>query len=139
MAERTREPRTTGAWLARRRRGSVGGVSRVELADFLRRRHVLDGIDYGEMAVVTRSLPRVADALLAALDAAGVPVVAVAGRCLLDDGDLRRAGFTAAAALTDLEPDPDRCVREAGPLLQRLAGRIARDLLLTPTSREYRS
>ena len=45
------------------------------VADFLRRRHVLDGIDYGEMAVVTRSLPRVADALLAALDAAGVPVV----------------------------------------------------------------
>ncbi|MDV8000853.1 PD-(D/E)XK nuclease family protein [Rhodococcus sp. IEGM 1408] len=45
------------------------------VADFLRRRHVLDGIDYGEMAVITRSLPRVADALLAALDAAGVPVV----------------------------------------------------------------
>lgn len=45
------------------------------IADFLRRRHVLDGIDYGEMAVVTRSLPRVVDALLPALDAAGVPVV----------------------------------------------------------------
>lgn len=45
------------------------------VADFLRRRHVLDGIDYGQMAVVTRSLPRVADALLAALDAAGIPVV----------------------------------------------------------------
>ncbi len=45
------------------------------VADFLRRRHVLDGIDYGEMAVVTRSLPRVVDALLPALDAAGVPVV----------------------------------------------------------------
>ena len=45
------------------------------VADFLRRRHVLDGVDYSEMAVVTRSLPRVSDALLAALDAAGVPVV----------------------------------------------------------------
>ena len=45
------------------------------VADFLRRRHVLDGIDYGEMAVVTRSLPRMTDALLPALDAAGVPVV----------------------------------------------------------------
>lgn len=45
------------------------------VADFLRRRHVLDGVDYGEMAVVSRSLPRVADALLPALDAAGVPVV----------------------------------------------------------------
>ena len=45
------------------------------IADFLRRRHVLDGVDYGEMAVITRSLPRVVDALLPALDAAGVPVV----------------------------------------------------------------
>lgn len=54
--------------------GSSAGEAAV-VADFLRRRHVLDGIDYGEMAVVTRSLPRVADALLAALDAAGVPVV----------------------------------------------------------------
>ncbi|WP_168169050.1 ATP-dependent helicase, partial [Dietzia sp. HMSC21D01] len=54
--------------------GSAASEAAV-VADFLRRRHVLDGIDYGEMAVVTRSLPRVADALLAALDAAGVPVV----------------------------------------------------------------
>lgn len=62
------------------------------VADFLRRRHVLDGIDYGEMAVVTRSLPRVADALLAALDAAGVPVV--------DAGaELPPAHDTVAAAL----------------------------------------
>lgn len=45
------------------------------VSDFLRRRHVLDGIDYGEMAVITRSLPRVVDSLLPALDAAGVPVV----------------------------------------------------------------
>ncbi|WP_017836602.1 PD-(D/E)XK nuclease family protein [Dietzia sp. UCD-THP] len=45
------------------------------VADFLRRRHVLDGVDYGEMAVVSRSLPRVVDTLLPALDAAGVPVV----------------------------------------------------------------
>ena len=54
--------------------GSAAAEAAV-VADFLRRRHVLDGIDYGEMAVVTRSLPRVADAVLSALDAAGVPVV----------------------------------------------------------------
>ena len=67
--------------------------------------------------------------------AAGVPVVAVAGRCSLDPGALHRASVGAAHAVTDLEPDPDRCMREAGPLLQRLAGRIARDHLLTPTLR----
>lgn len=53
---------------------SAGAEASV-VADFLRRRHVLDGIDYGEMAVITRSLPRMTDALLPALDAAGVPVV----------------------------------------------------------------
>ncbi len=54
--------------------GSAGAEAAV-VADFLRRRHVLDGVDYADMAIVTRSLPRVSDALLAALDAAGVPVV----------------------------------------------------------------
>lgn len=54
--------------------GSASAEAAV-VADFLRRRHVLDGMDYGEMAVITRSLPRVTDALLPALDAAGVPVV----------------------------------------------------------------
>jgi glycerate kinase len=67
---------------------------------------------------------------------AGVPVVAVAGRCLLGPGDLRRAGIGAAYPLTGLEPDLTRCVREAGPLLQRLAGRIAQDRLLLPPTRK---
>ncbi|MEV0584735.1 glycerate kinase [Nonomuraea sp. NPDC050310] len=56
---------------------------------------------------------------------AGVPVVAVCGRRSLDDADLRAAGFEAAYALTDLEPDPARCMAGAGPLLERLAARIA--------------
>ena len=54
--------------------GSAAAEAAV-VADFLRRRHVLDGVDYADMAVVTRSLPRVSDALLAAFDSAGVPVV----------------------------------------------------------------
>jgi glycerate kinase len=61
--------------------------------------------------------------------AAGVPVVAVAGRCLLAPAELRAAGFDAAAALTDLEPDPACCMRDAGPLLRRVAARLARDHL----------
>ncbi len=58
--------------------------------------------------------------------AAGVPaVVAVCGRRDLDDAALQGAGIDAAHALTDLEPDPERCMAEAGPLLEQLAQRIA--------------
>jgi hypothetical protein len=58
--------------------------------------------------------------------AAGVAsVVAVCGRRDLDDAALQQAGIDAAHALTDLEPDPDRCMTEAGSLLERLAQRIA--------------
>jgi glycerate kinase len=65
--------------------------------------------------------------------AAGVPeVVAVCGRRDLDDAALRAAGIDAAAALTDIEPDPDRCMAEAGPLLERLAQRVAAEHLPTP-------
>lgn len=60
---------------------------------------------------------------------AGVPVVAVCGRRTLSDEELRAAGIEAAYALTDLEPDQERCMAEAGPLLERLAARIAADRL----------
>jgi glycerate kinase len=63
----------------------------------------------------------------AAARAAGVDVVAVAGRCLLAPAELQAAGIRAAYALTDLEPDPARCMIEAGPLLERLAARVASD------------
>ncbi|WP_226872569.1 glycerate kinase [Microbispora sitophila] len=55
----------------------------------------------------------------------GVPVVAVCGRRTVGDDELRAAGIEAAYALTDIEPDVSRCVTEAGPLLERLAARIA--------------
>ncbi|WP_246149099.1 glycerate kinase [Nonomuraea turkmeniaca] len=60
---------------------------------------------------------------------AGVPVVAVCGRRTLSDEELKAAGIRAAYALTDLEPDLGRCIAEAGPLLERLAARIAADHL----------
>lgn len=65
----------------------------------------------------------------AAAQAAGVPVVAVAGRCLLTPADLASAGIRGAYALTDIEPDPARCMAQAGPLLERVARRVARDHL----------
>ena len=63
----------------------------------------------------------------AAARSAGIPVVAVAGRSLLSPADLEPAGILAIYALTDLEPDPDRCMTEAGPLLERLAVKLAAD------------
>jgi glycerate kinase len=57
-----------------------------------------------------------------------VPVVAVAGRVRLDRSELRAAGFAAAYALLDLEPDPDVCIAEAGSLLERLGRTVAGSL-----------
>ncbi|KAB8185605.1 glycerate kinase [Microbispora catharanthi] len=61
----------------------------------------------------------------------GVPVVAVCGRRTVGDEELRAAGIEAAYALTDVEPDVRRCMAEAGPLLERLAARIAAGHLTT--------
>lgn len=66
-----------------------------------------------------------------AAEAKGIPCVAVSGRCRLSSVDLTRAGISAAYALTDLEPDPARCMVEAAPLLRRLAHRLAIDQLKT--------
>lgn len=62
----------------------------------------------------------------AAARAADVPVVAVTGRCLLSPAELASAGVRTAYALADIEPDPARCMAQAGPLLERLARRLAR-------------
>lgn len=61
--------------------------------------------------------------------APAIPVIAVSGRCTLTPGELRAAGISAAYSLTDIEPDIDRCLAEAGPLTERLAERIAADWL----------
>jgi glycerate 2-kinase len=58
-----------------------------------------------------------------------IPVVAVAGRCTLSADQLRAAGIDRAYALSDIEPDLERCIADAGPLVERLAGRIAADWL----------
>ncbi|WP_330460686.1 glycerate kinase [Streptomyces sp. NBC_00820] len=65
----------------------------------------------------------------AAARAAGKEVVAVCGRLALESGVLQRAGIRAAYPLTSVEPDVSRCITDAGPLLERLAARIAEDCL----------
>jgi len=65
----------------------------------------------------------------AAAREAGVPVVAVAGRVQLSRDDLAAAGFASVYALTEIDPDPRRCMAEAGALLERLAEDVVADQL----------
>jgi hypothetical protein len=54
----------------------------------------------------------------------------VAGRLQLGPVRLREAGIaTAWYALTELEPDLDRCIANASPLLRRVGTQIAKDWL----------
>ena len=80
----------------------------------------------------------------AAAAASDLPVVAVTGVCSLSPEQLRSAGIARAYALADIEPDLTRCLEQPGPLLEELAGHIARDWLdggkgpLTPIGRQAR-
>ncbi|MFI7383667.1 glycerate kinase [Streptomyces sp. NPDC049813] len=65
----------------------------------------------------------------AAARAAGVEVVAVCGRLALSPAVLGRAGIRRAYALTDVEPDVERCITEAGGILEAVAERIGTDFL----------
>ena len=65
----------------------------------------------------------------AAAVAAGIPVVTVSGRLDLRPEQLAAAGVKQAYALTDIEPDLARCLAEPGPLLERLARKLAEDWL----------
>ena len=59
----------------------------------------------------------------------GIGVVAVAGRSTLTEAELAAAGIAAVYALSDLEPDLERCRAEAARLLRRTGQMIARDRL----------
>jgi glycerate kinase len=63
----------------------------------------------------------------------GIPVVAVCGRNSLDREQLEGAGIRAAYALTDIEPDLRRCMRESASLLRTLGAMIAADQLPSDT------
>jgi glycerate 2-kinase len=91
----------------------------------------------GEGAIDTQTLHGKAPAGVGRATAAvapHLPVVAVAGECSLTADQLRRAGITRAYALADIEPDLGRRYSHAGPLLEDLAGLIARDWI-TPGPR----
>jgi glycerate kinase len=56
-------------------------------------------------------------------------VVAVCGRLALPPEAIGRAGIRRAYPLTDAEPDIQKCIAEAGPILEDVAERIGRDFL----------
>ncbi|MGV2985436.1 allantoinase AllB [Microbacterium sp. AGC85] len=64
-----------------------------------------------------------------AATAAGVPVYAVCGRTTLSAEAIADAGFAGAKALSELEPDAQRSMAEAGSLLEELAERLVRDIV----------
>lgn len=64
----------------------------------------------------------------AAARAGGIPVVAVAGRCNLDEERLRAAGIERAYAIADLAADPTESFTAPGPLLVEVGRRIAASL-----------
>jgi glycerate 2-kinase len=104
----------------------------LELASFGSR---LDGarlVITGEGALDAQTLHGKAPVGVARAAAAhdpAIPVVAVAGRCTLTPDELRAAGIARAYVLSDIEPDLERCLADAGPLLERLSERIAADWL----------
>jgi glycerate 2-kinase len=59
---------------------------------------------------------------------AGVPVFGVAGRCLLDDVDLKRAGFDAVYSLVAEAETEHEALTRPGPLLRRIGERIAENM-----------
>ena len=102
----------------------------LELIDFDHRVVGADLVVTGEGSLDDQSLAGKAPIGVARAAArSGVPVVAIAGRLQLSPQQLRKAGISAAYALTDLEPDLDRCIAEASSLLQQIGAQIARDWL----------
>jgi glycerate kinase len=117
-------------FLGARMRPGIGLL--LEMAAF---EQYLDGAELvitGEGSLDEQTLHGKAPAGVAQVAAAhdpAVPVVAVAGVCSLSAAQLREAGIEAAYALTDIEPDVALCCASPGPLLERLAGRIAAEWL----------
>lgn len=58
-----------------------------------------------------------------------VPAVAVCGVRALDDEGVASLGLRRVYALSDLEPDRERCLAEAGSLAEQVGRRIAADVL----------
>ena len=100
------------------------------MLDLVRLRRPLPGASLvitGEGSLDEQTLHGKAPAGVARRPRGGIPVVTVCGRLALAGAHCRRPGIAAAYALTDIEPDVQRCLADAGPLLERLATYLARE------------
>lgn len=102
----------------------------LDLVGFHDRLAAADLVVTGEGALDEQTLHGKAPAgVAAAAGRAGVPVVAVCGVNRLEPDRMRAAGIGAAYALTDVEPDLQRCLTDGAPLLERLGELIAAEYL----------
>ena len=102
----------------------------LDLIDFEARLAGADLVITGEGSLDEQSLAGKAPIGVArAASAAGVPVVAVAGRSLLTRERLQQAGIAGAYPLSDLEPDPQASIANAASLLREVGRRIAKEWL----------
>jgi len=107
----------------------------LDLVEFHRRLAGAQLVITGEGSLDEQTLHGKAPAGVAiAAIAAGVPVVAVCGRNQLTDEQWRAAGISAVYSLDTLEPDAERSMADAAPLLERLAEVIADEHLVARSS-----
>ena len=115
------------AVLGAQARPGIGLV--LDLVDF---DAALDGaalVITGEGSLDTQTLAGKAPAGVARAAATrGIPVVAVAGRSTLTEGQLATTGISRVYTLSDLEPDPVRSSAEASTLLRRVGQALAREV-----------
>lgn len=102
----------------------------LEVLGFAEALRAADLVITGEGSLDEQTLRGKAPAGVAArARAAGKRVLAVCGRLALDPGTLAEAGIEAAYPLSALEPNPRRSIDNAGPLLERVATRLAEEHL----------
>ena len=98
----------------------------LDLIDFRRKLAGTDLVITGEGSLDAQSLHGKAPiGVAAAAGEAGVPVLAVAGRSVLSDIQLRNAGIRMAYTLAELEPDIHKSIANAAELLRRIGRTIA--------------
>lgn len=109
------------------RRAGVDVV--LEFTDFASRLIGADAVITGEGSLDEQSLMgKTPIGVARAAAAAGIPVYAVAGRTTLSAWVIADAGFVRAHTLSDLEPDPQQSMANAGALLEDLAETLVRGI-----------